>query len=225
MNKKIIVLSGVSGVGKSTIITEIKRKNSFIKQAKSDTTRISRGENDFYRFVSEKEFFTNLKKGQYVEHNCFNGNFYGINRTELREIVKKGAVALVDCNTAGLIHLLNDSEFKDKIISFYIVASPQSIYERLKRRNTETDDSILKRMREGIEDIRKAGTGIYDYMLLNDDGQQMIVADKILQALTHDPNASSIPDTMYLEELSSKQETFCKALAEKNLIEKDKNHI
>ena len=98
----IIVISGPSGVGKSTVIKEILINSSIIEQSISDTTRNSRGNGDSYHFIDEEEFLNNLKRGIYVEHNYYNGNYYGINKKVLRTILQKGHIALVDCNTAGL---------------------------------------------------------------------------------------------------------------------------
>ena len=102
MKKNIIVISGPSGVGKSTVIKEILINSSIIEQSISDTTRNSRGNGDSYQFIDEEEFLNNLKRGIYVEHNYYNGNYYGINKKVLRTILQKGHIALVDCNTAGL---------------------------------------------------------------------------------------------------------------------------
>lgn len=68
MKKNIIVISGLSGVGKSTVIKEIMKRSFVIEQSMSDTTRSPRGNGDFYRFVSRKQFFDNLKNGLYVEY-------------------------------------------------------------------------------------------------------------------------------------------------------------
>lgn len=83
MEKNIIVISGPSGVGKSTVIKEILKNSSMIEQSISDTTRNSRGNGDSYRFIDEAEFLDNLKRGFYVEYNYYNGNYYGINKPEL----------------------------------------------------------------------------------------------------------------------------------------------
>lgn len=61
MKKNIIVISGPSGVGKSTVIKELMKRSFVIEQSMSDTTRSPRGNGDFYRFISRKQFFNNLK--------------------------------------------------------------------------------------------------------------------------------------------------------------------
>lgn len=182
MKKNIIVISGPSGVGKSTVIKEILKNSSIIEQSISDTTRNSHGNGDSYHFIDEAEFLNNLKSGIYVEHNYYNGNYYGINKEALRTILRKGHIALVDCNTAGLQHLLTDEEFQNHILSFYLAAEPEIIYNRLQHRKTETPESLMRRMQEGIADLEVAGSGIYNIIFSNEDGDPKELAEKIIEA-------------------------------------------
>ena len=167
--KKIIVISGVSGVGKSEVINKIIKMNSNIVQARSDTTRNSRNDGkDHYRFVTKEEFIANLESGtKYLEHNYYGGNYYAINREELHRICDSGEISLIDCNTSGMQHLLEDEEFKNCILSFYLTVTPQKEYERLQKRNTEDQEMILMRMQEGVRDLVNTSTGIYDYVIEN----------------------------------------------------------
>lgn len=134
--KKIIVISGVSGVGKSEVINKIIKMNSNIVQARSDTTRNSRNDGkDHYRFVTKEEFIANLESGtKYLEHNFYGGNYYAINREELHRICDSGKIVLIDCNISGMQHLLEDEEFKSCILSFYLTVTPQKEYERLQKK-------------------------------------------------------------------------------------------
>lgn len=210
--KPIVVIGGVSGVGKGTVISEIRRMNSSIEQARSDTTRAPRYDaNDYYRFISLNQFFANLENNLYVEYNLFSGNYYALNRDEIRRIQGLNLIVLIDCNSTGLIELLNDEEFSDKVVSFYLTAAPELVYERLVNRKSETPESIVKRLREGIDDIQNAMIGIYDYVLVNADGQQKSVAEKILAILDGDTGHVENLDIKYLKSLHEKQKNFYKA--------------
>ncbi len=55
----------------------------------------------------------------------------------------------MDCNTAGLQHLLADEEFQKHILSFYLVAEPEIIYSRLQHRKTETPESLIEENARG----------------------------------------------------------------------------
>lgn len=212
MEKNIIVISGPSGVGKSTVIKEILKKSSMIEQSISDTTRNSRGNGDSYRFIDEAEFLDNLKRGFYVEYNYYNGNYYGINKEVLRTILRKGHIALVDCNTAGLQHLLADEEFRNHILSFYLIAEPQIIYSRLRHRKTETPESLMRRMQESITDLEVAGSGIYNIIFSNNNGDPKKLAEKIIQACFGNLHIKSEYCPSELTVLSKKLNDFCKEI-------------
>lgn len=212
MKKNIIVISGPSGVGKSTVIKEILINSSIIEQSISDTIRNSRGNGDSYHFIDEEEFLNNLKRGIYVEHNYYNGNYYGINKEVLRTILQKGYSALVDCNTAGLQHLLADEEFHKHILSFYLVAEPEIIYSRLQHRKTETPESLMRRMQEGVTDLKVAGSGIYNIIFSTDDGNPEDLAEKIIQACSGNLHIHSDYYPSELTALSRKLTFFCNEL-------------
>ena len=198
--KKIIVISGVSGVGKSEVINKIIKMNSNIVQARSDTTRNSRNDGkDHYRFVTKEEFIANLESGtKYLEHNYYGGNYYAINREELHRICDSGEISLIDCNTSGMQHLLEDEEFKNCILSFYLTVTPQKEYERLQKRNTEDQEMILMRMQEGVRDLVNASTGIYDYVIENREGEIDLVASQIIELIEKQLKKSTTHDKALL---------------------------
>lgn len=212
--KKIIVISGVSGVGKSEVINKIIKMNSNIVQARSDTTRNSRNDGkDHYRFVTKEEFIANLESGtKYLEHNFYGGNYYAINREELHRICDSGKIVLIDCNISGMQHLLEDEEFKSCILSFYLTVTPQKEYERLQKRNTEDQEMILMRMQEGVRDLVNASTGIYDYVIENREGEIDLVSSQIIELIEKQPKKSTTHDKALLIQRSLDQLLFCENL-------------
>lgn len=222
--KKIIVISGVSGVGKSEVINKIIKMNSNIVQARSHTTRNSRNDGrDHYRFVTKEEFVANLESGtKYLEYNFYGGNYYAINREELREICDSGKIALIDCNTSGMQHLLEDEEFKNCILLIYLTVTPQKEYERLQKRNTEDQRMILMRMQEGVRDLVNASTGIYDYVIENQEGELDLVASQIIELIGKQPKKSTIHDKELLIQRGLDQLLFCEKL-EKQLRNSGEN--
>ena len=150
MKKKrgeLIVLSGPSGVGKSTVIAELLSSRRDIHFSVSFTTRQPRaGEEDGvnYNFVSREEFQRMIAAGELLEYAEYVGNYYG---TSL------GAAKVQErCPEAVLI--------------FLIPPSIEELSRRLHRRNTDEEEVIQRRLEKARKECRECVH--YDYLVVND---------------------------------------------------------
>uniref|UniRef100_A0AAF5PZS3 guanylate kinase n=3 Tax=Wuchereria bancrofti TaxID=6293 RepID=A0AAF5PZS3_WUCBA len=170
---KPIVISGPSGGGKSTIITKAMQAypNAFAF-AVSHTTRKPRlGEIDGknYWFITEKKFKEMIKDDEFLEYATFGGNIYGTSKKALEDISKAGCICILDVELQGV-----RSIHKCGLDAKYILIKAPSLEileQRLRARETETEESLKKRMKHAEDDLNAvdAEPTLFDFVIVNDD--------------------------------------------------------
>lgn len=166
IKKKIIIISGHSGAGKSTIVRNIindKKFSSYFCLSTSFTTRkIRRNEVDGidYFFVSESEFKKKKKKNFFIEYNIYNGNYYGTPRNFLEKDIQNYKIPLLEIDVNGR-EKISEEIGKEYVVSIFITAQLSSLKSRIKER----DVSQLKKKMTSEEksSIRNRLYKHYDY--------------------------------------------------------------
>lgn len=167
---KAIVISGPSGVGKTTIIKKLledeKLKNKLLFSV-SYTTREKRAneiEGKDYFFVSKEKFLRLIESGEMLEWAEVHGNMYGTPKANLYEALRQNRILLLDVDVQGA-EAIKQKIGKECILIFI---KPPSIKE-LKRRITQRKDTkdIERRIKKAKEEIEKSN--IFDFVVLNDD--------------------------------------------------------
>ena len=167
MKGKFIVVSGPSGVGKGTIC------NRLMKELKawysvSTTTRAPReGEVDGvnYYFVSKEEFKKRIAKGEFLEYNYYNDNYYGTSKKIVLEKMNEGinVFSEIDVNGAHNIKKI----FPDALLIYIAPPSMEELKKRLIGRGTEDIEKIEARLKIAEEEMKEID--FYDYVVVNDD--------------------------------------------------------
>lgn len=174
----LIVLSGPSGVGKGTV-----RKALFnmpghnLDYSVSMTTRAMRpGEVDGkdYYFVSRDEFEQRIKNGKFLEYAEFVGNYYGTPLDKVEEKIAMGKEVVLEIEVQGALQVRE--RCPDAVFIFLAPPSKQSLYDRLHRRGTESEDKINERVEKANKEFELAYK--YDYIVVNDKVSN--AADKIM---------------------------------------------
>lgn len=164
----LIVISGPSGVGKSSIRKALFEKvNNFVFSV-SATTRVPRnGEKhgvDYY-FISEKDFKAKLENNEFLEWNYFVGNYYGTLFEEVERLRRTGKNVMVEIDVNGA--LMARSVLTDAIYIFIAPPTKADLISRLKQRGTETDERISERIEKAKNEFKCADK--YDYIVINSE--------------------------------------------------------
>ena len=184
---KLLVISGPSGVGKGTIIKHLqdkyKEENKKLYLSISCTTRSPReGEKEGvnYYFITEKEFKTRIKNNDFLEYNIYGtGKYYGTPRSTVLKYLKNGYDVILEIDINGYKKI--KANYPDCVGVFIMPPDIKELYNRLKNRNTETEDVIKVRLETAKKEIR--GRIIYDHIVVNENGKSLEASEEIYNIL------------------------------------------
>ena len=165
--KKLIVISGSSGVGKGTVIKSLMERHSDIKLSVSYTTRAPRsgetaGINYFY--ITKDEFKNAVNNDEFIEWAEFSGNFYGTKKSFVEESLKNNEHVLLEIDTQGALQI--KEKMPDAVLIFINPPSYDELVARLRGRKTESEDAIKKRL--NFFEFEKENSKKFDYIIVND---------------------------------------------------------
>jgi len=197
-----IIISAPSGTGKTTTCKRLIQKMPDLRIATSHTTRkIRDGEIDAcdYFFVSKKEFETKRDNKDFLEWALVHKEYYGASFESIEKPQQDGFDILLELDVQGV-----DSLRSMKFNAVYILILPPSIEEltkRLRKRGTETEESIERRVNTGKEEIKNYKK--YDYVITNFDVEETV--ESILAIVSAEKSRVScyIPTSNDIKELLS----------------------
>jgi len=151
---RLTVLSGPSGVGKGSVVAEIRRHHPSVWLSVSVTTRKPRpGETDGveYHFVSEEEFSRMVAENKFLEHAEFAGNHYGTPRQPVEDQLAAGLPALLEIELQGARQVRETMPEAQ----FVFLAPPtwEELVRRLVGRGTETEEERERRLETAREEL------------------------------------------------------------------------
>jgi guanylate kinase len=171
---KLVVLTGPSGVGKGTLVRKLLQRHPELYLSISATTRSPRdGEIDGedYYFLDRAEFEAKIAAGDLLEWAEFAGNYYGTPKTAINNQLDRGESVLLEIELEGarqVRHL-----FEQAISVFILPPSIDELEHRLRTRNRDTDEAIVKRLARAQIEIDAALE--FDIQIVNDDLETALV--------------------------------------------------
>ena len=176
---RLFVISGASGVGKSTVLSEVMAARSDLCFSVSATTRAPRpGEQDgvSYYFVTKAQFQEMIRQDAFVEYDAHMDNYYGTPKAQLEEKLKDGSVILdIEPNGAFAVRKTRP----DAVLIFIAPPSLEELEKRLRSRGDTSQDQIQLRLDRAGWEMEQSKQ--YDYIVVND--QVQTCAQKILHII------------------------------------------
>ena len=174
----LIVISGPSGVGKGTVRKALfdKPNHNLVYSVSMTTRNIRPGEKDGvdYYFVSKEEFEKRIIEGKFLEHAEFVGNYYGTPLDKVNEKLEAGNEVVLEIEVEGALQVKR--KVPDCVMIFIVPPGKQALYDRLRKRGTESEEIIQARIEKANREFKLAK--FYDYIVVNDEVNN--AADRIM---------------------------------------------
>lgn len=170
---KTFIISGPSGVGKSTVLKELFKDRDDLYFSVSATTRAPRpGEVDgvHYHFTDVDHFQQLISEDAFLEYAEYVGNFYGTPKKFVDEAMEQGKDVILDIEVQGALQVTSK---RPEVVRIFIAPpSWKALEERLTGRGTDSAEKVQKRLVRAKVELQTANT--YDYFVINDTVERAV---------------------------------------------------
>jgi guanylate kinase len=170
-----LILSSPSGGGKTTIAKELLKRRSDLGYSVSCTTRPPRqGERDGvdYYFLTSQAFEESRLRGDFAESAEVHGNMYGTLRREVDRLIADKKHVVMDIDVQGARQFVE--AYPEAVLVFLIPPDAEVLLQRLRGRGTESPESLARRLRSAVEELR--AVDLYGYLVVNQDLEEAVKA-------------------------------------------------
>jgi len=193
-----VVFCGPSGVGKSTLVKQLRSEfpTAFGFSVSHTTRKPREGEvsGKDYHFVTRDVMEQSIKNGDFIENAEFSGNLYGTSKKAVEDVQAHGKICILDIDVQG-VRAIKNTDLNPRLI-FVSPPSFESLKTRLENRGTETGESLAKRLAAAKAELDYGMTpGNFDIIIVNDD---LDVAYKQLKTFI-------LPDITKLQEFQKQE--------------------
>ncbi|MFQ9410277.1 MAG: guanylate kinase [Evtepia gabavorous] len=167
MNKgTLVVISGFSGAGKGTVLSQVLARRPDLYFSVSFTTRPPReGEKDGvnYHFVTRQAFQERIERGEFLEYAEYVGNFYGTSMAVIREKLDQGIDVILEIEIQGRPRFGRKCRRRSPVL---VPPSFEELSRRLHGRGTDSEEKIQQRLETARQEAKEIVN--YDYIVVND---------------------------------------------------------
>lgn len=163
-----LILSSPSGGGKTTIAKALLRRRNDIGYSVSCTTRPARPdekEGQDYFFMTRAQFEEARERGEFAESAEVHGNLYGTLRREVDRVLGSGRHVVMDIDVQGTRQFA--LAYPESVLVFLIPPNAEILLSRLRGRGTESTESISRRVKSAVEELK--AVDLYGYLVVNED--------------------------------------------------------
>lgn len=181
-NPMLVVVSGPSGVGKSTIVAELARRRPQVVPIVTATTRARREDEVdgvHYHFLAEEEFQALIARDGLLEHANNHGHWYGTPVDQVRGILAAGRDAILTISPEGARNVRR--LVPDALLVFVMPPTMEDLAERLRSRGSESEASIARRRRDAERWMAESDD--YDYVVVNETDRPEEAAERIWEII------------------------------------------
>ena len=171
---RVVIVSGPSGVGKSTICREAANRIGNIYLSVAATTRPrAQGETHGkdYWFISKEEFQEQVRRGQFLEYAEVFGHRYGTPKDKVEQALNEGKIVILEIDVQGAKQA--KLVYPDATMIFILPPTARTLAERMNRRGRESNDAAEQRLNGASSEIAAAWQ-YYQHMVINDDLEQAV---------------------------------------------------
>ena len=183
-NKKrgsLIVISGFSGVGKGTVVKRLVSDFGYNISVSATTRSPREGEVDGreYYFMGKSEFENLIDYGGFIEGTQYVENYYGTPKKYVEKSLDEGKDIILEIEVMGALNVKR--QFPDALLIFISAPSISELRSRLSGRGTESEETIIKRLKKATEEAEDMDK--YDYVVVNDDLEECIrTVDSVIKS-------------------------------------------
>ena len=164
----LIIISGTTCAGKGTVIKHLLERNKNLYLSISYTSRPKRNNEtngvDYY-FVTPEEFQNKIDHGDFLEYAQVQyGCYYGTPKKEIEEQLEAGKDVILEIDVEGAKQV--KSLYPETVLIFIMAPSMEEVKRRIKMRNTENAEQIIKRFKKAYQEINEVNK--YNYVVVND---------------------------------------------------------
>ena len=179
----VVVISGPSGAGKDTVISEALALDSSLATVATAKTRAPRAgevEGVHHVFLTDEEFERWVEEDAFLEHVRSYGHRSGVPRAAVDELLDQGRTVILRTDVKGARTL--STYLDDPLLVFVTAPDIDSLERRMRARESETDDEIAARLAEAEAELAEADW--FDLVIVNDDNAQHHAARELVNAIT-----------------------------------------